>query len=388
VMSLECFIGPEGNLLESTEKHAHRLCLPHPILSNKQLSVIRHMDYQGMRSQVIDMTFDARNKNGFHMALERMCQQATQAISDGYSFIILSDRGIAQDQMAVSALVACGAVHHHLVNHHLRTRIGIILETGEAREVHHHCLLTGYGADGINPYLAFEALWQANQEGLLGDDYPDEDSLIYAYKKAVAKGMMKVMGKMGISTLQSYKGAQIFEAVGLASEIIDRCFIGTPSRIQGVNFEVLIEETLRRHRIGFPVAAGQKISVLPNPGDFHWRSGGDAHMWNPSTIFNLQVAARNNSAEAYKEFARQSNEVATRNCSIRGLLKFRTDINKPVPLEEVEAASEIVKRFATGAMSLGAISTEAHESLAIAMNRIGGKSNTGEGGEDSVRYQP
>ncbi|MFM1896219.1 MAG: hypothetical protein RLZZ385_1293 [Pseudomonadota bacterium] len=388
VMSLECFIGPEGNLLDTEEGQAKRLSLPHPILSNKQLSNIKHMDFRGMRSLVIDITFDIGAANGFHQALDRICKEAAAAIDEGYSFIILSDRAIARERVAISALIACGAVHHHLISKHLRTRIGIVLETGEAREVHHHCLLTGYGADAINPYLAFEALWQANQEGLLGNDYPDEDSLVYAYKKAVAKGMMKVMGKMGISTLQSYKGAQIFEAVGLASEIVDRCFVGTPSRIQGVNFSVLIEETLRRHRIGFPALESQRIPVLPNPGDFHWRNGGDSHMWDPSSIFNLQVAARNNSVDAYQAFARQANDNSTRACTIRGLLKFRTDVNKPVSLDEVEAASEIVKRFATGAMSLGSISSESHESLAIAMNRIGGKSNTGEGGEDSVRFQP
>jgi len=388
VMSLECFIGPEGNLLETRESHAHRLSLKHPILSNKQLSTIREMDYRGMRSQVVDITYEAGAGDGYRQALDRICEEAAQAISDGYAFIILSDRNVDQDRIAISALIACGAVHHHLISRHLRTRIGIVLETGEAREVHHHCLLTGYGADAINPYLAFEALWKANQDGLLGDDYPDEDSLVAAYKKGVAKGMLKVMAKMGISTLHSYKGAQIFEAVGLAREIIDRCFVGTASRIQGINFDVLVEEAERRHQLGYPTVQQELIPVLPNPGDFHWRTGGEAHMWNPSTIFNLQVAARTNSAEAYHAFARSTNEDATRKCTIRGLLKFRTGVQQSVPVEEVEPAAEIVKRFATGAMSLGSISTEAHESLAVAMNRLGGKSNTGEGGEDPVRFQP
>jgi len=388
VMSLECFIGPEGNLLETTESHAHRLCVPHPILSNQDLYNIRKMDYQGMRSRVIDITYEAGEDHGFHDTLTRICKQARNAIRDSYSFIILSDRAIGPDRIALSALIACGAVHHYLVSHHLRTRIGIVLETGEAREVHHHCLLTGYGADAINPYLAFEALWQANRDGLLGNAYGDEDSLIAAYKKGVAKGMLKVMAKMGISTLHSYKGAQIFEAVGLAREIIDRCFVGTASRIQGINFEVLIDETERRHSIGYPRHQGQRIDVLPNPGDFHWRSGGEKHMWNPSTIFNLQVAARNNSQDAYRAFAEQTNNHATRSCTIRGLLKFRTDVNSPISLDEVEPASEIVKRFATGAMSFGSISAESHETLAIAMNRMGGKSNTGEGGEDPERFKP
>ena len=346
------------------------------------------MDYQGLRTQVIDITYADNEQDGYSNALNRICAEAAQAIHDGYSFIILSDRGIAQDRIAISALIACGAVHHHLVSNHLRTRIGIVLETGEAREVHHHCLLTGYGADAINPYLAFEALWKANQDGLLGDSYPDEDSLVAAYKKGVAKGMLKVMAKMGISTLHSYKGAQIFEAVGLATEIIDRCFVGTASRIQGINFNVLVEEAERRHRLGFPTVQEELIPVLPNPGDFHWRTGGEQHMWNPSTIFNLQVAARNNSADSYHSFAKAVNEEATRKCTIRGLLKFRTGVQPEIDVDEVEPASEIVKRFATGAMSLGSISTEAHESLALAMNRLGGKSNTGEGGEDPIRFQP
>jgi glutamate synthase (NADPH) large chain len=387
VMSLECFIGPEGNLLETNEKQAHRLSLKHPILSNKQLQTIRNMDYKGLRSKVIDITYDAKADQGYVAALDRICTEASQAISEGYAFVILSDRKIAKGQIAISALVACGAVHHHLIRQHERTRIGLIVETGEAREVHHHCLLTGFGADAINPYLAFESLWQAQLDGLLGSDYDTEDKIVYAYKKAVGKGMLKVMAKMGISTLQSYKGAQIFEAVGLADDIIDRCFVGTASRVQGVNFDTLVEETERRHRLGFPLSDANRIPVLNNPGDFHWRSGGEGHMWDPSAIFNLQVAARNNSPDAYKIFAKYTNEQTTRACTLRGLLDFRKG-TKAVPLSEVEPAKEIVKRFATGAMSLGSISPEAHESLAIAMNRMGGKSNTGEGGEDPARFQP
>jgi len=261
-----------------------------------------------------------------------------------------------------------------------------VIETGEAREVHHHCLLTGYGADAINPYLAFEALWQANKENLLGDNFSSEEKLVAGYKKGVAKGMLKVMAKMGISTLHSYKGAQIFEAVGLADEIIEKCFAGTASRVQGINFAVLIEESHRRHAVGFPDRESKLIPVLENPGDFHWRTGGDAHMWNPNTIFNLQIAARNNNAEAYETFARYANEESTRRCAFRGLLKFQTNNVNPIDLESVEPASEIVKRFATGAMSFGSISEESHESLALAMNRLGGKSNTGEGGEDPARF--
>ena len=388
VMSLECFIGPEGNLLETTEAQAHRLSLEHPILSNKELSNLRDMNHRGMRSKLIDITYDSTQANGFHAALDRICTEASAAIGEGYAFVILSDRAISATRIPLSALIACGAVHHHLIATHKRSLIGVIVETGEAREVHHHCLLTGYGADAINPYLAFEALWQARNDGLLGTKFDTEDSLVYAYKKAVGKGMLKVMAKMGISTLQSYKGAQIFEAVGLAQDIINRCFVGTASRVQGVNFDTLIEEIERRHRVGYPQQDVNRLPVLTNPGDFHWRSGGDGHMWDPTSIANLQVAARNNSTEAYAAFAKHTNEQTTRNCTLRGLLKFRMGVQTPVAIDEVEPASEIVKRFATGAMSLGSISSETHETLAIAMNRMGGKSNTGEGGEDPIRFQP
>ena len=311
VMSLECFIGPEGNLLESTAEQVHRLSLEHPILSNQQLTDIKQMNYQGMRSQLIDITYEVAENQGFQSALDRICIEASEALEAGFSFIILSDRKISQSRIPLSAMIACGAVHHHLIGAYKRTQIGIVLETGEAREVHHHCLLAGYGADAINPYLAFEALWHVNKEGLLGEKYTDEDSLVAAYKKGIAKGMLKVMAKMGISTLQSYKGAQIFEAVGLASEIIDRCFVGTASRVQGVSFDVLIEESRRRHSVGFPARESDRILALTNPGDFQWRSGGETHMWNPSTISKLQVAARTNSAEAYAAFAESANEDST-----------------------------------------------------------------------------
>lgn len=387
VMSLECFVGPEGNLLETSEEQAHRLSLKHPILSNKQLQTIANMDYNGLRTKVIDITYDVNGKEDFQGALDRICQDASQAIADGYAFVILSDRKISKQRAAISALIACGAVHHHLIKTHERTRIGLIVETGEAREVHHFCLLTGYGADAVNPYLAFEAVWQAQLDGLLGTDYNTEDKVVYAYKKAVAKGMLKVMAKMGISTLHSYKGAQIFEAVGLADDIVNRCFVGTASRVQGVNFATLIEETERRHRLGFPAKDENRIPVLNNPGDFHWRNGGDSHMWDPSAIFNLQNAARTNSPDAYKVFAKYTNEQTTRACTLRGLLDFRQD-TPAIALDEVEPAKDIVKRFATGAMSFGSISEESHEALAVAMNRLGGKSNTGEGGEDPIRFQP
>ena len=386
VMSLRCFIGPEGNLLESKPEQAHRLSLEHPIISNQELTKIQYMNHQGLTSKVIDITYDVNEVSGYLQTIDRICDEASTAIEDDFSFIILSDRNTSRTRVPLSALIACGAVHHHLTKREQRTQIGIIIESGEAREVHHHCLLTGYGADAINPYLAFEALWQANKENLLGEKFATEDKLVAGYKKGVAKGMLKVMAKMGISTLHSYKGAQIFEAVGLADEIIKKCFDGTASRVQGVNFKVLIEESLRRHAVGFPNRESQLIPILENPGDFHWRTGGDTHMWNPNTIFNLQIAARNNNAEAYEAFALHANEESTRRCAFRGLLRFREDKVTSIGIDDVEPASEIVKRFATGAMSFGSISEESHESLAIAMNRLGGKSNTGEGGEDSSRF--
>jgi glutamate synthase (NADPH/NADH) large chain len=391
VMSLECYIGPEANLLDTTEKHAHRLRVPHPILDNEELAALKHVNYDGWRSLTIDITYDkSEGAAGLDKCLENICFQATEAIHDGYSLIVLSDRNISEDRVPVSSLLAVGAVHHHLVDNRLRTRIGIVVETGEAREVHHHCLLVGYGADAINPYLAFEALFQAKRDGLLPEDeYPNDETIVADYRKGVVKGMFKVMAKIGISTLQSYKGAQIFEAVGLGEKVIERCFKGTASRIKGVELDVLAEEALRRHELGYPSRDVVRLPVLPNPGDFHWRAGGELHMWNPDTIANLQVAARTNSREAYKRFSDFSNDQATRRATLRGLLKFKEGVNGgPIPIEEVEPAKDIVRRFATGAMSFGSISAESHESLAIAMNRLGGKSNTGEGGEDPERFKP
>ena len=394
IMSLECYLGPEANLLETTEQHAHRLLVPHPILSNEQLAALKHMDHRGWRTRTIDITWpSSEGAAGLTAALDRICTEAEQAIDQGYSLIVLSDRAIGPQRVPVSALLACGAVHHHLVSTSKRTRIGLVVETGEAREVHHHCLLVGYGADAVNPYLAFEALWQALGDGLLegtgNGELLDDEKIVAAYRKAVAKGMLKVMAKMGISTLQSYKGAQIFEAVGLRDEVVERCFRGTASRIQGVDFAVLATEALRRHELGYPRRPLARLNVLPNPGEFHWRAEGERHAWDPQAIADLQIAARTNSADAYWRFARHANEDARVRCSLRGLLKFKAGLgNGPVPLDQVEPASAIVRRFCTGAMSFGSISAEAHETLAIAMNRIGGKSNTGEGGEDPERFQP
>ncbi len=418
IMSLECYIGPEENLLETTKEHAHRLRLPHPILSNEQMAALKHIDHRGWKAKVIDITWPkSEGKSGMVAALDRICAEAEAAVDEGYSLVVLSDREISASRVPLSSLLATGAVHHHLVKQTKRTRIGLVVESGEAREVHHHCLLIGYGADAINPYLAFEALWQARRDGLLESGEPtvsDEEAgeghahpvinagsngelydpvtkedhdLVRKYRKGVAKGMLKVMAKIGISTLQSYKGAQIFEAVGLKDCVIERSFVGTASRIQGVDFDILAEEALRRHNLGYPEMKSLRLPALPNPGEFHWRAEGERHMWDPQAIADIQVAARAGDQDAYRRFAEHTNHDAATRCQLRGLLKFKSAA-KPIPLDEVMSAKEIVKRFCTGAMSFGSISAEAHESLAIAMNRLGGKSNTGEGGEDPVRFQP
>ncbi|HEX2465718.1 MAG TPA: glutamate synthase large subunit, partial [Thermoanaerobaculia bacterium] len=389
VMSLECYIGPERNPLQTTPEHANRLRVPHPILTDEELAAIKHLDYRGWKSRTIDITWPvASGEAGMEPAIARICAEAEQAIDDGYQVAVLSDRAVGPDRLAISALLAVGAVHHHLIRRIKRTQIALVLETAEAREVHHHCLLVGYGADAINPYLAFASLCRERRLGRLSAENPDDATVIAHYRKGVAKGMLKVMGKMGISTLQSYKGAQIFEAVGLRDEVIESCFAGTASRIQGAGFATLAKEAIRRHELGYPPVGQVHKYALPNPGLIHWRANGEEHMWTPATIAAIQEAARTNSRGAYEQFAKLVHEHATRSCALRGLLKFKDRSTEAMPLDQVESAADIVKRFCTGAMSFGSISAETHETLAIAMNRIGGKSNTGEGGEDPKRFVP
>ena len=390
VMSLECYIGPEGNLLEVTEEHAHRLRLPHPILSNRQFAGLSRLEDRGWRRRTLETTFArGSGKRGLIDALSRIEREASRAVEEGIRVLVLSDRAIGPDRLPISSLLALGCVHHHLVRTHQRSRIALIVETGEAREVHHHCLLVGYGADAINPYLAFESLWHVRRTGRMDsfDHIRSDDDVVAAYRKGVGKGILKVMAKMGISTLQSYKGAQIFEAVGLGPEVVNRCFTDTESRVGGIGFGVLAEEIARRHELGFGGGAHGNGRTLPNPGDFHWRKGGARHMWDPASVSGLRVAARTNSEDAYRSFAHHANDENTRKATLRGLLEFDPP-GAPVPLDQVEPEAEIVKRFATGAMSFGSISREAHESLALAMNRIGAKSNSGEGGEDAARNVP
>jgi glutamate synthase (NADPH/NADH) large chain len=393
VMSLEAYIGPERNLLEAKPEHCHRLLIQHPILTNDELAKIKEMNHRGWKTRVIDIVFDRDGgKDAMLSALDRICAETSKAIADGYGLVILSDRSMDYDHEALPTLLAVGAVHHHLDKTNSRTRIGLVLETGEAREIHHHAMLVGYGADAINPYLAFETLWELRAQGKL--DVKDDKTIVKNYIKAVDKGLLKVMSKMGISTLQSYKGAQIFEAIGLNSEVINRSFAGTSSKIDGVGFDVLANEAIRRHEIGFPIRHESKpLPVLPNGGQYHWRKDGEKHLFNPEVISSLQQAtqtpdrASTSAREAYARYAKAINDQTGALCTIRGLFKIKTAAD-PVPLDEVEPAKEIVKRFCTGAMSLGSISTEAHETLAIAMNYLGGKSNTGEGGEDACRFKP
>ena len=396
VMSLECFVGPEGNLLNTTPEQCRRLRLPHPVLTDPEMASLKALGeepHRGWSSRVADFTFakpadPAGAARLLAATLDSLCDEADAAIAAGQSLLILSDRAAGPDRVAVPALLAAGAVHQHLIRTQSRTKLGLIVESGETREVHHFCTLVGYGADAVNPYLAFAAIRRARDLGTLstheksGKPWTDKE-IVKAYRKGVGKGMLKVFAKMGISTLQSYKGAQIFEALGLGKEVIDRCFTGTPSRIKGVGFDRLARDAVQRHDLGY---AGEPHD-LPNPGNYAWRAEGEKHAWNPQTIAAVQSAARTGDRDAYRRFAAMVNEQVARDCNLRGMVRFRTEDASPIDVEWVEPASEIVKRFCTGAMSFGSISAEAHETLAVAMNRLGGKSNTGEGGEKPERFE-
>ncbi|KAK9075382.1 hypothetical protein SSX86_003705 [Deinandra increscens subsp. villosa] len=395
VTSMECMVGPEGDLTETTEEQCHRLSLKGPLLSIEEMESIKNMNYRGWRSKVLDITFPKElGKKGLEETLDRICSQAHDAIKEGYTSLVLSDRAFSSKRVAVSSLLAVGAVHHHLVKKLERTRVALMVESAEPREVHHFCTLVGFGADAICPYLAVEAIWRLQADGKIpprsNGEFHTKEELVKKYYKASHYGMQKVLAKMGISTLASYKGAQIFEAVGLSTEVMERCFAGTPSRVEGATFEALAGDALTLHDLGFPERKfppnSAEAVALPNPGDYHWRKGGEIHLNDPLAIAKLQEAARGNSVAAYKEYSKRIHEL-NKTCNLRGLLKFKEGSAK-VPLEEVEPASEIVKRFCTGAMSYGSISLEAHTTLAIAMNKMGGKSNTGEGGENPSRLVP
>jgi len=386
VMSLAVGVGSEQNLLTESEQHAHQLCLDQPILMNQELETIRHVNHDIFRADTIDITWDvAEGPGGLESRLQTLCEEAEEAIESGFNILILSDRRTGPRRVPIPALLAVGAVHHHLVRAGTRLRAGMVLESGEPREVHHMATLIGYGCSAINPYLMLDTV----DELVLDGRVPDTESPERAQRnvvKGIGKGLLKTISKMGISTIQSYCGAQIFEAVGLESQLIDRYFTGTASRIGGIGIDVIARETLDRHATAYP---GRHEDLLPVGGLYAWRRDGEFHQWNPETIALIQHAVRGeggNAQDQYDEFAIQVNDISVKRSTLRGLFLLK-DADEPIPLDEVEPASEIVKRFATGAMSLGSISRESHENLAIAMNRIGGKSNTGEGGEDPVRFE-
>ena len=384
VMSLVTNIGPKPNLIAETPEACRRIKLQQPILTNADLQKIRTIGDPHFRSKTLSLLFRvAEGPDGIGVAVDELCKQASKAIQDGEKFLILSDRGVNEEWAPIPSLLGVAAVHHHLVRQETRTEVGLILETGEPRDVHHFACLIGYGAGAINPYLVFESLVDMEREGYLPEGL-DASTAEGKFIKAVNKGLLKIFSKMGISTLQSYCGAQIFEALGLNHELIDRYFTGTPSRIEGIGIREIGEETLRRHGQAYnPVP----IRQLDFGGEIHYRIQSEHHNWNPDAIYKLQHATQNNDPKTFEEFAALINEENKRRSTLRGMFDFKF-VPQPLSLEEVEPAKEIVKRFTTGAMSFGAISKEAHETLAVAMNRLGAKSNTGEGGEDSDRFFP
>ncbi|HEY8943579.1 MAG TPA: glutamate synthase large subunit, partial [Polyangiaceae bacterium] len=387
VMSLKAYIGGEGNLLSELPDQAQMLELEHPILTNAELAKLRETHLQQVRvPPTVPMLYPvAEGGQGLKEALDELCRQTSLAVLNGHGLVILSDRGSNEHWAPVPSLLATGAVHHHLMRNGTRMRLGIIVETGDAREVHHFCLLAGYGAGAINPYMAFESLEAMTREGMI-PGVKDTELAKKKYIKAINKGLLKVMSKMGISTLQSYQGAQIFESIGLSPEVVDRYFTGTASRISGIDLEVIAEECRRRHEKAYPKLT-EALPMLELGGQYHFRAQGERHLWNPTTVAKLQHAVRMEDVKSYKEYAAAINDPKSELITLRGAWELTSE-RPPVPLEEVEPATELVKRFATGAMSFGSISAEAHENLAIAMNRIGGRSNTGEGGERDERYQP
>lgn len=388
VMSLECYVGPQGNLLEMDASQCGRLLLPSPILSIPEFNSLKNMAtiHPEWTVKIIDLTFPkSEGTEGYIKHLDYICDEATAAIEARDRLIILSDRNTSKDRVAVSALLASGMVHHHLVNNKWRAMAAIVVETAEAREVHHMCVLLGYGVDAVNPYLAMECIMKLNKEKLIRKKLTD-DELIANYKHSCDGGILKVMSKMGISTLASYKGAQIFEALGVDDSVVDRCFRGTASRIKGITFETIAEDAFRFHERGFPSRYTMGVQSLPESGEYHWRDGGEAHINDPTSIANIQDAVRTKNDASYEAYSRSEYE-QIKACTLRGMLDFKFEDRTPVPIEQVEPWTEIVRRFCTGAMSYGSISMESHSTLAVAMNRLGGKSNTGEGGEDPERAQ-
>ncbi len=385
VTQISTSIGPEGNILEPGALSCRQLWLPSPIVENDKLARIRNLDQPGFKTATLSILYPVADGGpGLDRALQSVCMQADEAIADGCSYIILSDRGIDHQQAAIPALLATAGVHHHLVRNGSRVKVGLVVETGEAREVHHFAMLLGYGAGAINPYLAFETLSALVEEDTLRDS--SYAKAVKQYIKAINKGVVKVMSKMGISTVQSYGGAQIFEALGLEQKFVDKYFTWTASRIGGIGLDVVAEEVSLRHCRAFPERPADKPD-LDWGGEYQWRRDGEYHLFNPETVFKLQHATSSGQFDIFREYTNMVDKQSEHRATLRGLFRFKQG-RKPVPLSEVESVESIVKRFSTGAMSYGSISQEAHETLAIAMNRLGGKSNTGEGGEDPARYVP
>lgn len=382
VTSTYTLFGCEQNLLTSSELNCRKVRTNSPILTNKELDQLRRINLDGFKSITIPMLFNTQQKNDMEAAIDTICTAADIAIENGYNILILSDKGVSKDKAPIPALLAASGLHHHLIREGTRMKVSIVLETGEPREVHHFACLIGYGVNGVNPYLAFESVKELVDEKIIDLDL---DTAIANYKKACTKGIVKVMSKMGISTIQSYQGAQIFEALGIKESVVDQYFTGTATRIGGIGVEHIEKEVMMRHDEAFSKVNGKK--ALKTGGEYKWRANGEYHMFNPISIYKLQRACRTGDYKLYKEYAKEMNAHNDKLCTIRSMLDIKT-IDKPIAIDSVESVESIVKRFKTGAMSYGSISLEAHECLAIAMNRLGGKSNSGEGGENPDRYIP
>jgi glutamate synthase (ferredoxin) len=384
VMSVQTTIGPEQNLFEETPEHCQQLQLKSPILGNDELAQVKALDDGALRAITLPILFSTKlGGAGLRAALDELCERASDAVAQGYTILVLSDRGVSERKVPIPSLLAVAAVHHHLIREGTRMRVGIVIESGEPREVHHFCLLIGYGASAINPYLAFETLADMVKAGIL------KMELVRAkknYSKAVNKGIVKVISKMGISTIQSYHGAQVFEAIGLSQDFVDEYFTWTATRVGGIGIDAIAKEARARNERGFPPKRPIIHTSLPAGGQYKYRANGEHHLFNPETIHKLQYATRTGDYKLYKEYTALVDNQARNLCTLRGLMDLVPPA-KPIPVDEVEPVESIMRRFKTGAMSYGSISKEAHEALAVAMNRIGGKSNTGEGGEDPARYE-
>jgi glutamate synthase (NADPH) large chain len=385
ITATEMTLGPERNILDPGPENCRKIRIPSPVLGNTELSKLKELNDGNFKSAVLKILFNIdEGSSGLEQALDNLFTEADRAIAEGANILILSDRGFGPDKTPIPALLASAGLHHHLIRNGNRMKVGLVLESGEPRETHHFSLLVGYGISAVNPYLVYETLSDMISEGMLaGIDF---ETAVTNYNKSVTKGVVKTMSKIGISAVQSYHGAQIFEAIGLSHEFIDKYFTWTPTRIKGAGIEVIAEEIRLRHETAYPERE-VVTDTLEEGGMYQWRPGGEYHAFNPKSVHMLQRACRNGSYEEFKKFSMLVNDESKNLCTLRGLLDIKFE-SKPVTIDEVESVESICARFKTGAMSYGAISSEAHESLAIAMNRIGGKSNTGEGGEDTARNTP